>query len=111
MPCDATLKKNQTIQQRAVEVRTAAERIDQLLAAQRVEIKIGPQGAVAFVGIPDDVRDGLTDGCIYRRIMAGGSRLAIHELEKAQRSQNRAIDPRVVAQGVHLHGETWHGRG
>lgn len=110
MPCDTKLKRNQTIQQRAEEVRRAVGRIDFLLLSRRVKPKVGAQGAIAFEGIPEDVRDGVTDACIYRRIMATGSALAKAELARAELLAGRSVDRRVIAQGHHSHdgGQSWH---
>jgi hypothetical protein len=113
MPCDRVLKPQQTIAERMREVRKATTRIAALLAAKKVKIKIGPQGAVAFIGIPDEVRDGLTDVCIYRRVMASGTHAARQEIAKAEQLSGRSISKQVVGQGVHSHdgGQTWHQKG
>jgi len=113
VPCDTTLKPQQTVAERMREVRSAAARIDALLAAKKVQVKIGRNGAIAFIGIPDSVRDGLTDACIYRRIMNSGSSAARMQIAAAERLAGRAVDKKVVAAGVHSHdgGQTWHGRG
>jgi hypothetical protein len=57
MPCNTKLKKGQTIAQRAAELRKRGEQVDKLLAAGRVSATVGKQGGIAFVGIPEDVRD------------------------------------------------------
>lgn len=113
MPCDTQLKKGQTIAERALEVRKAGQEIDRLLSAGRVGVKIGPQGAVTFIGIPDDVRSGITDACVYRRIMTSGSHSARQAIAKAEQLAGRAVDKKAVATGIHSHdgGKTWHGRG
>jgi hypothetical protein len=113
MPCDTMLKPKQTIAQRMREIRDAARQVDKLLAARRVQLKIGPQGAVAFTGIPDDVRDGMTDACIYRSIMRTGSAGAKMALARAEQLAGRSIDRKQVAGGTHSHdgGTTWHARG
>lgn len=110
MPCDTSLKPNQTIKQRADEIIRAVGKIQAGLIKGRVKAKVGPQGAVAFEGITDEERDGLTDACIYRRIMATGAALAKMEITKAEQLAGRTIDRRVVAHGVHSHdgGRTWH---
>ena len=113
MPCNTRLKPRQTLDQRAVEVRAAAQRIDKLLAARQVTVKVGAQGAVTFIGLSDSDRDGLTDACIYRRIMASGSAAARQAITRAEQMAGRGVDRAVVARGVHSHdgGTTWHGRG
>lgn len=113
MPCNTTLKPNQTVAQRATEVRKAAERIDKLLAARRITVKVGPQGAIVFTGISESDRDGVTDACIYRMITRSGSAAAKMALARAEQLAGRNIDRSAVAHGVHSHdgGATWHPRG
>lgn len=113
-PCNTRLKPKQTLADRAKEVRKAGEKIDLLLAAGRAKVVVDKRtGAVAFVGIPDDVRDGLTDACVYRRIMQSGSTKAKLAITQAERLAGRAVDKKVVANGTHSHdgGQTWHGKG
>lgn len=111
MPCDTRLKPRQTIQQRADEVRRAVGKIQARLIDGRAKVVIGPQGAVAFTGIDDVERDGVTDACAYRRIMVSGSALARAAIAKAEMLSGRSIDRTAVAQGHHSHdgGATWHG--
>jgi hypothetical protein len=110
MPCDRQLKANQTIQQRAEEIRKAVERISQGIATGRVKPRVGPQGAIAFDGITDAERDGVTDACAYRRILVSGSALVKAQLARAEQLAGRAVDKRVIGQGAHSHdgGRTWH---
>lgn len=109
MPCDTRLKPKQTIQQRAEEVRRAVARINQGLVTGRIKAVVGPQGAVAFVGLRDEERDGVTDACAYRRIMATGTSLAKAAIARAEALSGRSVNRQVVGQGVHSHdgGLTW----
>jgi hypothetical protein len=93
--------------------RAAVARIEQGLARGRVKAQVGPQGAIAFAGIADDERDGVTDACVYRRIMATGSALSRHMIAKAEMLAGRTVNRQVVGQGVHSHdgGSTWHNKG
>lgn len=114
MPCNTRLKPKQTMAERAKEVRKAGEKIDQLLALGKARVVVDKRtGAVAFVGISDDVRDGLTDACVYRRIMSSGSSKAKLAIAQAERLAGRAVDKKTVANGTHSHdgGQTWHSRG
>jgi hypothetical protein len=113
MPCDRKLKKGQTVSERAAELRKRGEQVDRLLAGGRVGVKIGPQGGVTFTGIPEDVRDGMTDACVYRAIMARGSHQAKMAIAKAERLAGRTVDKKVVASGLHSHdgGASWHPKG
>jgi hypothetical protein len=110
MPCDTKLKPNQTITQRKEEVREAVDRIAKGLAAGRFRAKVGPQGAIAFVDVPASERDGVTDACAYRRIMATGSSLAKAAIARAEQLAGRSVDKKIIGQGVHSHngGRTWH---
>lgn len=113
MPCDTRLKPKQTIQERAEEVRRAITRINQGLVTGRIKAVVGPQGAIAFTGLRDEERDGVTDACAYRRIMATGTALAKAAIARAEALSGRSINKQVVGQGVHSHdgGTTWHGKG
>ncbi len=108
MPCDTKLKVNQTIQGRAEEIRAAVAKLAQGLATGRVRAKIGPQGGIAFVGLTDEERDGATDNCLYRRILATGSATAKAAIARAEQLAGRAVDRKVVAQGGHYHGDVFH---
>lgn len=110
MPCDTRLKPKQTIQERADEVRRAVGKIQAGIIQGRVKIKIGPQGAIAFDGVANDERDGVTDACAYRRIMVTGSPLARAAIARAEQLAGRSVDKRIIGQGAHSHdgGRTWH---
>jgi hypothetical protein len=110
MPCDRKLKAGQTVQQRANDIRKAVERIGNGLANGSVKVKVGPQGAIAFVGVTEADRDGVTDACAYRRIMVSGSAFAKAAILRAEQLAGRAVDKRVIGQGAHSHdgGRTWH---
>lgn len=111
MPCDTRLKPRQTIQERITEVREGATRAGFLLTARKIKAVVDKKtGAVAFQGLSDKDRDGMTDACIYRRIMATGTSLAKAELARAEQMAGRPINKQAVAQGIHSHdgGESWH---
>ena len=113
MPCDTRLKPRQTTQQRAQEVRDAVARLDALLKLKLIKPVVGKQGGIAFAGWTEESRDGITDACAYRRIMATGSALARAEIAKAEQLAGRSVDMRVVGQGLHSHdgGHSWHSKG
>lgn len=110
MPCDTRLKPRQTPQQRAAEIRKVQELVAKKLIEKRVKAIIGATGGIAFTGLSTEERDGVTDACIYRRIMATGSALARAEIAKAEQMAGRSVDRRMIAQGTHSHdnGKTWH---
>lgn len=111
MPCNFMRKTpEQTLAERAREVRKAGEKIDKLLAANRAQVKVDRRtGGIVFVGIPDDVRDGMTDACVYRAIMARGSHAARQAIVKAERLSGRTVNKKAVLAGMHSHdgGQTW----
>lgn len=110
MPCDTRLKPRQTIQQRATEVRAVVDRVAKGLATGKIKAKIGPQGAIAFDGLTNEERDGVTDACAYRRLMSSGSASALQAIARAEALAGRSIDRQAVARGVHSHdgGTTFH---
>lgn len=113
MPCDTVRKPRQSIQERAADIRRAMERVADALAKGRAKAVVGRQGAIYFAGLSTEDRDGMTDACIYRRIMATGSALARSAIMRAELVAGRTVDRQVVGQGVHSHdgGATWHPKG
>lgn len=113
MPCNTTLKQGQTINQRAEEIRGRVKMVDAMIAARKVQVKVGPQGAVTFTGISDSDRDGMTDACIYRMLSRTGSAAAKMAIQRAEQIAGRSINRAVVGSGVHSHdgGATWHAKG
>ena len=107
MPCNTQLKPKQTLSQRADELRKAVASIDKLLASGRAQVKTGPQGAVVFTGIPDSVRDGMTDTCIYRTLTRTASPQVKMQLARLN------VNSAAVRAGIHSHdgGATWHPKG
>lgn len=113
MPCWTTLLPNETLTQRKKSVAKAIDKLAQRLANGQVTAKVGPQGAITFVGWNEKERDRVTDACAYRRLMVSGSALAKAKIAQAERLAGRTVDRSVVAHGVHSHdgGHTWHGKG
>jgi hypothetical protein len=110
MPCDTKLKRGQTISQRAAEVKQIAYDVNSLIAAGKIKPVIDKRtGAIAFQGLDDNIRDGATDACIYRRIMVSGSSLTKAKLAQAEAIAGRTVNKQALAQGVHSHdgGATW----
>lgn len=110
MPCETRLKTGQTIKARVLEVREVVERLARGLARGTMKAVVGPTGGVAFTGLTDAERDGVTDACAYRRLLATGSPLAIQAIQKAEAAAGRTVDRMAVAHGHHSHdgGATWH---
>lgn len=113
MPCDTQPAPGQTMRDRIREVQEAILELDRRLKKKLVRPVVGPQGAITFTGWSNEDRARVTDACAYRRIMASGSMLAKLEIARAEQMAGRAVDRKVVAQGVHSHdgGTSWHGKG
>ena len=109
MVCDTRLRPRQTLSERAEEVRRAVTGLNSLLATGRVTAKVGPQGAITFVGWGDAERDGVSDACAYRRLMATGSALAKAKIAAAEGVAGRTVNRQALAHGVHSHdgGHSW----
>lgn len=110
MPCDTRAKRGQTLEQRKAEVRDITNKVMSGILQSRVKIKVSPNGAVAFDGISEGERDGVTDACIYRRIMVSGPATVKAAIERAAQLQGRTINKAVINGGEHSHdgGKTWH---
>lgn len=111
MACETKLKPRQTVQQRAEEIRKVVAAVEKRILSRMVKVRVGPQGAVAFDGLSDEERDGVTDACIYRRVMVSGSALARQQIARAEQLAGRGVDRKVIGQGVHSHdgGINWQG--
>lgn len=111
MPCDSIRKTpQQTLAERAREIRAAGAKIDKMLAANQAKVRVDKKtGGVVFSGIPDGIRDGMTDACIVRAIMARGSHAARQAIVKAERLAGRQVDKKAILAGLHSHdsGKTW----
>jgi hypothetical protein len=111
MPCDTRLKPRQTISQRKEEVKKVTYDVNSLIAAGKVKPIIDKKtGAIAFNGLTDDIRDGVTDACVYRRLMISGSSLTKAAIQRAEQIAGRTVDKQALANGVHSHdgGGSWH---
>src|ERR1700739_1726622 len=92
MPCDTWIQPNQTLTERKVEVRKGVDRFSQGLSTGRIKAKVGPQGAIAFVGVDDKERAGVTEACAYRQILVHGSALAKAAIARAEQIAGRSVD-------------------
>jgi hypothetical protein len=110
MPCDTKLRQGQTISQRKEEIRQVVARIALGLTTGRIKARVGPQGAIAFDGLREDERSGVTDACAYRTLMVTGSALARAALARAEQLAGRSVDKQALAHGHHSHdgGKSWH---
>ena len=115
MPCDTRLKRyrngrRQTISERKDEVRLVRERFVSGLKSGKVKAVVDKKGGIAFSGLTEEERDGVTDACVYRYIINSGSQLAIQAILRAELAAGRKVDHKLVAMGYHSHdgGTTWH---
>lgn len=111
MVCETTLRPRQTITERKGEVRRALDGLNSLIAVGRVKVKVGPQGAIAFENWGAAERDGVSDACAYRLLMATASSLTKLKIQQAEQLAGRTVNRQVVTAGIHSHdgGSTWHG--
>jgi hypothetical protein len=108
MVCETRLKRTQTLQERLEEIREVIALLSRRLAAGQAKAIVGPQGAIAFTGLTEAERADVTDACAYRMVLVSGSPLALQAIARAEALAGRAVDRKAVAQGIHLHGDTWH---
>lgn len=110
MACETYIRKGQTLAERKDEIRRVTEKFIAGIKQGIVQVKVDAKGGVTFSGIPEADRPGITDACIYRRVMVSGSQLAIQAIAKAERLAGRSVDRQLVAQGYHSHdgGNSWH---
>jgi hypothetical protein len=107
MPCDTkvltpTAKQGQ---------KAALARLEGALLAGSVVMGIGPSGSIAFKGWPQGERQGLTDLCALRKLLASNSPGLRRAIARAEAIAGRRLDLATVKAGVHSHdgGVTWHG--
>lgn len=107
MPCDTAIRPGVTVQQRKRQVQDAVNALEAAIKSKKVTVKVGPQGAVAFVGAWE--RNGVTDVCAYRRLAAAGSAELRMAVARAEALAGRKVDARQVAAGTHSHdgGNSW----
>jgi hypothetical protein len=110
MACETYQRPKQTLAERKDEIRRVQERVIAGLKSGKITAKVDAKGGVTFNGIPAEDRPGITDACIYRRVIVSGSQLAIQAIQKAERLAGRAVDKQIVATGYHSHdgGTSWH---
>lgn len=109
MACDFRLPAGMTQPQRKKQIEEALDRLNKALAIGEVKVKVGPTGSLTFVGSTLQ-RDGISDACAYRKLLASGSPALRQALARAEALAGRRVDERAVAAGVHSHdgGSTWH---
>lgn len=111
MPCDTwRAAPEQTLSARKTQINEIMARVTVLLAKRQIKpIVDRKSGAITFDGIPSVLRQGVSDACIYRRLVAGKSPVAAAELKRAEAAAGRPIDRQSVNAGIHSHdgGASW----
>jgi len=111
MSCDTRLQnKNQTLTERKTQVKEIIAFTDELIRKNKVRVVVDKRtGAVAFSGMTDAERGGVSDACTYRVIMATGSALAKQAIARAEQLAGRTVNRQALAAGHHSHdgGQTW----
>jgi hypothetical protein len=111
MACDTKLiSPNQTLSQRKTQVREIIQFTDELIRKGKIKIVVDKRtGAVAFSGMTDQEKGGVSDACTYRLIMATGSVLAKQAIARAEQLAGRTVNRQALTNGVHSHdgGATW----
>jgi hypothetical protein len=108
MVCETRRAEGQTATDRFAEVLAATTELRALIAAGKVRVRIGPQGAVALDGWTDSQRRDISDACAYRTIAQSWEmRQAV---ARAEMESGRKVNERAVNLGIHSHdgGRTWH---
>ena len=113
MACETRLQnRNQTLTERKTQVKQIIALTDQLIRKNRVKVVVDKAtGAVAFDGLNEVERGGVSDACTYRVLMATGSSLAKMAIARAEQLAGRSVNRQALAQGVHSHdgGRTFSG--
>ena len=108
MACDFTIPAGMTPITRKKQIDAALDRLNKALTAGEVKVKVGSTGAVVFTGTWQ--RDGISDTCAYRKLLASGSSALRMAVARAEAMAGRKVDPKAIAAGEHSHdgGDTWH---
>lgn len=112
MVCDTKpFRRGQSLEQRKAEVKKIVYDVNSLISTGKIKPVVDRKtGAVAFQGLDENLRGGVSDACIYRRLLVSGSSLAKAALQRAELVAGRSVDKQMLAQGVHSHdgGASWH---
>jgi hypothetical protein len=111
MACDTRPQtKTQTLSERKNQVKEIIAFIDELIRKSKMKIIVDRRtGAVAFSGITDSERGGVSDACVYRLLMATGSLQAKQAIARAEQLAGRTVSRQALTQGIHSHdgGHSW----
>jgi len=109
MVCDS-LQPKETPEQRRKRIDAALKSLVAGLLTNKVKVKLGPKGEVAFDGWATTDRGKLTDACTYRMMSVRFSDVLARAVAAAELQSGRKLSPLAVNSGVHSHdgGKTWH---
>ena len=111
MPCDQwRAAPAQTLSARKTQITEIMARVTVLLAKRQIKPVVDRKtGAITFDGIPSVLRQGVSDACIYRRLLAGKNPVAAAEIRRAEAAAGRPVSSKAVAEGIHSHdgGQSW----
>lgn len=103
MPCTSVSPKQKA------EQREALKRLEIMLQAGGVGLRVGENGAIVFEGWMPMDRKGFSDVCAFTMLQEQGSFALQQAVQRAEMAAGRSIDMSVIAAGVHSHdgGKTW----
>lgn len=106
MPCESK-ELTQVERQQQID---AVKKLQALLAARKVKVKIGAQGAIALDGWTESDRSGLSDVCAVRKLRSQNSPELRSAIMRAETASGTRVNFQAVSAGVHSHdgGATWH---
>jgi hypothetical protein len=114
MACETRLRnrygRKQTLSERKADVKQVMTDVNSLVAAGKVKPVVDRMtGAIAFTGLSEDQRDGVSDACVYRQLMMNGNSLTKMAIARAEQLAGRPVNKQALAQGVHSHdgGASW----
>jgi len=110
MACETRLKSRQTLVERKAEVKKVIYDVNSLIATGRIKPVVDKRtGAIAFQGFDENLRDGVTDACVYRQLMVTGSFLTKQKIAAAEALAGRTVSKQALGAGVHSHdgGQTF----
>jgi len=110
MACETRLQnRNQTLSQRKAQVKDIVAFTDELIRKNKVRIVVDKKtGAIAFLGMTDAERGGVSDACTFRMIMTTGSALAKQAIARAEQLAGRGVSRQALTNGTHSHdGTSW----
>ena len=112
MPCDTKpFRYRQTLTERKAEVKERAENFAKRVTDGTLKVVVDKKtGAVAFTGLTEEERGGISDACIHRRLVVNGSMAVKLAIAKAEQMAGRPVSLQALAAGTHSHdgGATWH---